>query len=220
MKLLSKILGPKLFKRFALWYYKAVGAPPAFERGSVFGAMVAMRAGECTGPMKNVVSGDSVAAGGEPFFELIDETRCTAIPGDRTDTLLARLAMNVLVYQPKTVVLHVGGNDILAGIDLDMIVSRLAEIHKALRDGGVKRIAWIEVLPLGENFAEHNKTAAELNAIVKKQLAYDVLEIRKGLANERGFIASKYYGDGIHCNALAYNDVFFPVVSKYIRGGK
>ena len=49
--------------------------------------------------------------------------------------------------------------------------------------------------------------------------AVEVEEVVAAL-NERGFIASKYYGDGIHCNALAYNDVFFPVVSKYIRGGK
>lgn len=221
MKILSKILGPKLLKRFSLWYYKTFGAPSSFERGSIYSAMVLSRLVEINGRMfKNVVSGDSVAAGGEPYFELIEETLCTAIPGCRTDTLLARLHVNVLAAQPQTVVLHIGGNDILAGVDLDLIIGNLAQIYKMLKAGGVKRIAWIEILPLGPAFAEQNKAASELNAIVKKQLAFDVLEVRSKLAGPDGFILPKYHGDGIHCNAAAYNDVFYPVVAKYIRGGK
>lgn len=220
MKLLSRILGKKLFKRFALWWYRITGQPATFPDSGVYGAMVALRSAEYDGPRAAIVSGDSVAAAGELWFELIDGTRCTAIPGDRTDAFLTRIQQTVLVYNPQTVVLHLGGNDILAGIDLDMTIGNLASIHKALRDGGVKRIGWIEILPLGEQFAEANKTAAELNAIVKKQLAYDVLEIRPKLQDARGFILPQYAGDGIHCNALAYNDVFYPVVAKYIRGDK
>lgn len=220
MKIISRILGRRLFKRFALWWYRITGQPATFTASGVYASMVALRIAEYDGPRASIVSGDSVAAAGELWFELIDGTRCTAIPGDRTDAFLTRIQHTVLIYKPQTVVLHLGGNDILADVDLDTIVGNLASIHKALRDGGVKRIGWIEILPLGEQFAEANKTAAELNAIVKKQLAYDVLEIRPKLQDARGFILPQYYGDGIHCNALAYNDVFYPFTAKYIRGEK
>jgi len=220
MKILSRILGAKLFKKFALWWYKITGKPATFDGSGVYAAMVALRMAEYDGPKAAIVSGDSVAAAGEPWFELIEDTRDTAIPGDRSDSFLTRIAQTVLIYKPQTVVLHIGGNDILAGVDIDLIIGNLASIHKALREGGVKRIAWIEILPLGEQFAEANKTAAELNVIVKTQLAFDVLEIRPKLQDSRGFILPQYAGDGIHCNALAYNDVFYPVVAKYIRGGK
>lgn len=217
MKLLSKILGKRLFKRFALWYYKTLGGPK-FESSAAYQSMVILRAAEYDGPHRNQVSGDSVAAGGESWFELIYDTRCTAIPGERTDSFFSRIDSTVLIYKPETVVLHLGGNDVLAGIDLDMILSNLAKIHTKLRENGVKRIGWLEILPLGAQFAGAHKTAAELNQIVKTQLAYDVLEIRAGLAGPDGFIAEKYAGDGIHCNTLAYNDVFYPVAAKYIRG--
>ncbi len=217
MKLLSKILGPKLFKRFALWYYKNFGGPK-FESSAAYQSLVILRAAEYDGPHRNQVSGDSVAAGGESWFELIYDTKCTAIPGERTDSFLSRIDSTVLIYKPEAVVLHLGGNDILAGIDLDMILSNLAKIHKNLRENGVKRIGWFEILPLGAQFADAHKTAAELTQIVKTQLAYDVLDIRSGLAGPDGFIAAKYAGDGIHCNTLAYNDVFYPVAAKYIRG--
>lgn len=217
-KLLARIIGTKRFKRLALWYYRTFGQPQRFDRSSFYTAMIWARAAEFDGPHKNHLTGDSVAAGGEAFFELIEDMRVSAIPGCRTDTLLARLAVNVLIYKPETVVLHIGGNDILAGIDMDLIVSNLASIHKALRDGGVKRIGWLEVLPLGSQFADHNRTAADLCDIVQRQLAFDVLRARHLMRGDDGFILPKYYGDGIHCNELAYNDVFYPIVAKYVRG--
>lgn len=102
MKLLSRILGKKLFKRFALWWYRITGQPATFPDSGVYGAMVALRAAEYDGP----------------------------------------------------------------------------------------------------------------------RASFDVLEIRPKLQDARGFILPQYAGDGIHCNALAYNDVFYPVVAKYIRGDK
>ena len=135
MKLLSRILGRRLFKRFALWWYRITGQPATFTASGVYASMVALRIAEYDGPRASIVSGDSVAAAGELWFELIDGTRCTAIPGDRTDAFLTRIQHTVLIYKPQTVVLHLGGNDILADVDLDTIVGNLASIHKALRDG-------------------------------------------------------------------------------------
>ena len=218
MKILQSILSPKLYKRFALWYYKTFGSPQTFNRGSLFGAMVALRFQEATAPARFVVSGDSVAAGGEPFFELIEDCRCSAIPGDRTETLLARIKENVLVYQPEAVVLHIGGNDILAGLPMDWTVDNLSKIYDALKAAGVKRIAWLTVLPLAGQFAKAHYAAGELCAIVRRQLKFDVLDVRTPLTGPDGFIHPRYNGDGIHCNALAYNDVFYPIVAKYMRG--
>lgn len=218
MKILAKILGPTLFKKLTLWYYKHF-KHASFTTGTLYQTMVAVRAQEFDGFKKNIVTGDSVAAAGEYWFELIDNTRCTAIPGDRTDSFLSRIDLNVLIYKPETVVMHLGGNDILAGVDMDIIVQNLETIIERLQKGGVKRIGWLEVLPLGEQWITQNRRAADLCNIVKTTVKVDYLETRRFLRGDNGYILPKYYGDGIHVNALAYNDVFYPVVARYIRGG-
>lgn len=218
MKILAKIIGAKLFKRLTLWYYKHFKSA-SFTTSPIYQTMVAVRAQEFDGYKKNIVTGDSVAAAGEMWFELIEDTRCTAIPGDRTDSFIQRIDLNVLIYKPQTVVMHLGGNDILAGTDMDIIIHNLETIIDRLQKGGAKRIGWLEVLPLGEQWITQNRRAADLCNIVKTTVKVDYLETRRFLRGDNGFVLPKYYGDGIHVNALAYNDVFYPVVARYIRGG-
>lgn len=219
MKILSKTLGPKLFKRFSLWYYKTFPSE-SFTDHPVYKAMVLIRAAEANLQVDNLVGADSVIHGGEVLFEMIESTRDIAISGDTTEGFLSRIDSCVLPYKPKTVILHIGGNDILNRVEMDVIVDNLCKIHSRLKKAGVKRIAFIEILPLAKEAADAHRTAAELNQIVKSQLPFDFIETRSLLAGPDGFIADKYRGDVIHANALAYNDVFYPIVAKYIRGGK
>lgn len=220
MKLLSKILGPKLFKRFALWYYKKFGQKSVFTKHPVYLAMVMVRAQEAVIHADNVIGADSVIHGGEWIFESLESTRVVAISGDTTEGFLSRLDVNVLPYGPSTVIIHVGGNDILNKVDIDITFDNLKEIHKKLKKAGVKRIAFLEILPLAHEMADAHRTAEYLNRVVKTQLPFDFIETRALLSGPDGFIADKYRGDAIHANALAYNDVFYPVIAKYIRGGK
>lgn len=221
MKLLSCILGPKLFKRFALWYYRTFGTGKSFIDHPVYKAFVLIRAAEATVQVDNLIGIDSVIHGGEALFEeKLASTRVVAISGDTTAGFLARLDLNVLPYRPKTVIIHGGGNDVLNHVEMDVIVDNLRQIYARLKGAGVKRIAYLEILPLAREAAEAHKTAGELNQIVKTQLDFDYLETRAKLSGPDGFIADKYRGDVIHANALAYNDVFFPVIAKYIRGDK
>ncbi|MCB1175202.1 MAG: hypothetical protein KDK39_16625 [Leptospiraceae bacterium] len=89
-----------------------------------------------------VISGDSIAGLFRPHllqsylrpFNIIN----TGVGGDTSDLFLTRLQEDVLQYQPRVVILSIGGNDLLRRRCLDGILQRvdqiLTVIHNARPD--------------------------------------------------------------------------------------
>jgi len=181
------------------------------------------------GPQANIWSGDSVAFNADTFIEndASEPIVSTAIPGDNTKTFLARIENNILKFKPKKVLLHISGNDFLGGKNPDGTLNNMKLIYQKLKAGGVEKIGWIETLPLGNMniavlIAKPDIMALNLvkipQFILKMKLLglYDVVEIRKQLQKNDGFIQDKYNaGDNIHCNALAYQEVWVPIIKGW-----
>ena len=181
------------------------------------------------GPQTNIWSGDSVAFNADTFIEndASEPIVSTAIPGDNTETFLARVDRNILKFQPKKVLLHISGNDFLGKKNPDDILNNMKLIYKKLKDGGVEKIGWVETLPLGNSNTAvllARPDLMEINLIkipqfilkVRQLGLFDVVEIRKKLQKNDGFIQDKYNaGDNIHCNALAYEEVWVPIIKEW-----
>jgi hypothetical protein len=184
-----------------------------------------------SGFQDNIWSGDSVAFGAEMLVEgdASIVIHSTAIPGDNTDTFLARLDRNILKFKPKKVLLHIGGNDFLAKKDPKQILANMKEIGQRLKNGGVQKIGWIEILPLGTKNTAVLLTHPELVEInlikipqfiekVKALNLFDVVAIRKYIQQDNGFIKDEYNGgDNVHCNAKCYIDVWVPIIKEWFR---
>lgn len=67
--------------------------------------------------------------------------RNSAISGQRTDQLLARVQTDVINYHPDWCLLMAGTNDVNGGISASTIVSNLRSIYQALVASGIKVIA-------------------------------------------------------------------------------
>ncbi len=182
------------------------------------------------GPQNNIWSGDSVAFNADSFIEndASEPIVSTAIPGDNTETFLSRIDNNILKFKPKKVLIHLSGNDFLGGKDPDIILNNMKLIYKKLKDGGVEKIGWMETLPLGDfpGVLAIRPDMIEINLVkipqfilkIKMLGLFEVVEIRSFLKKDNGFIKDKYnVGDNVHCNALAYEEVWVPIIKGWFK---
>ena len=183
-------------------------------------------------PRKYQVTGDSIIHLGEKFFE--DEgIVCSAIGGDRTDTLLDRLEKNVLPYFSTIIMIDIGGNDLLWGDEPDIVFKRIQRISDRLKQAGARRVGFYDILPLGNPddtteplIKEHadllrhvNFTQAPvLNRLMQQSPKIEVIPVRSLLEGADGWIKPEYsMSDKIHVLPKAYSDVYIPQTKLYIQ---
>ncbi len=130
------------------------------------------------------------------------------IGGDRTDSMLYRLAYHVGKIRPKNVVMSISGNDFLQSCKTQDIQKRRILIVNVLKSLGVQNIYWVSLPPLGDKKAAQGIPAQ--NALIASIPGVTYLDTWTAMAAPDGTIAPQYKGDGIHFNEQAYRDVWIP----------
>ena len=133
----------------------------------------------------------------------------SGIPGDTTATALQRLERDVLSQSPRIVLITLGGNDLMHGVDRKVAFKNLKEIVETIQAdntlvviGGIRLFLWDRGYE-----KEYQKLAAETGAL----LIPDILE---GLIGNEEFMS-----DTIHPNARGYKIMaqkFYTIIKPYI----
>jgi len=132
------------------------------------------------------------------------------IGGDMTDTLLERLEEDVLSLAPQTLVLEIGGNDLIQGKCLSYIQSNVEQIvQKIQKKNPQTKILWMAVPPtlvneLNQVVPAYNLYLAELARKTKNMEYIEIWDEMREPNLPR--IKDEYVrpGDPIHFNEKGY----------------
>jgi len=131
------------------------------------------------------------------------------IPGDTTDTALARLERDVLDRSPRIVLITLGGNDLKNRQDRDRAFRNLKTIITAIQGrGALVIVGGLDVPVWGRGFQErYRKVCEETGAVL-------VPDILKGLLGNPGKMS-----DAIHPNDAGYGIMagyFYEAMKPYL----
>ena len=131
------------------------------------------------------------------------------IPGDTTDTALARLERDVLDRSPRIVLITLGGNDLKNRQDRDRAFRNLKAIITAIQGrGALVIVGGLDVPVWGRGFQEqYRKVCEETGAVL-------VPDILKGLLGNPGKMS-----DAIHPNDAGYGIMagyFYEAIKPYL----
>ncbi|MBO4540036.1 MAG: hypothetical protein J5781_07130 [Clostridia bacterium] len=165
-----------------------------------------------------VFLGDSLTDGcdlSKYYGEYVASNR--GIGGDTSFGLLDRMQVSAYDAHPKTIVLLIGGNDILRGRSLESIYSNyekiIAGIHEHLPD---TKIVWCSLSALGNQWAKHNDTVVICNQKIKllaQKYGCEFVDIYTPLCDvETDEIREEYTAEGVH-----FTDEGYKVVSAKIK---
>jgi len=195
-----------------------------------------------TAPAKNedrvVFMGDSITDSwddpkyggffpGKPYID-------RGISGQTTPQMLIRFRPDVIVLQPKVVVILAGTNDIAGNtgpMTLQAIEDNLSSMFDLAHANGI-RVVFASLLPISDY--EKNKDGqqivrtkqrppeqiASLNDWMKKYAANHggiYLDYFSAMADDKGFLKEELSEDGLHPNQKGY-DVMAPLAEKAIAG--
>jgi acyl-CoA thioesterase-1 len=153
----------------------------------------------------NIIAfGDSLTAGygasaGEDYpsrlSALVDTTIVNAgVSGDTTDTALARLDADVLARDPRIVIVGLGGNDFLHGVDIKTTEANLRTIVEKIQAAGAM------VVILGFRFPTMNADyEAMYKRVAKDEKCLFVANLLRGIITD-----PQLKSDEIHPNAKGY----------------
>lgn len=128
------------------------------------------------------------------------------VPGDTTEGLLYRLGY-LLDKGPHTVVLMIGINDLLQGVNLETVKTNYRLIIESLEDVG--RVILLSNLPI-TRFADADGLNAKvivLNMFLKELASthgLTYLDLYACFKDESGKLKEAYTTDGVHLTAMGY----------------
>lgn len=208
-------------------------APFLFRSFAKLRAIQAMSsAGELLG-----VTGDSIAHSMEACKQALFE-EClklginselakigwSAIAGDTVGYHRERMASNVIPRNHKLLVLHLGGNNFRKDNPLSYVKEKLFMTIAMYKNAGVKRIAWLEVPPVGngDGAGVLNVKTITFNRLMRDHLrnlpGVDVLSTRRPLQDNHGFLKPEYdAGDHLHNTPRAFAEVHFPLIARWFK---
>ncbi len=131
------------------------------------------------------------------------------VPGDTTDSALARLEKDVSSRSPRIVLITLGGNDLKNGVAKEEVRHNLKIIIKSIQDlGALVVIGGIEVPFWGKGFGEvYKQLSDELGAVL-------IPNIFEGIMGNRELMS-----DRIHPNDAGYTIMakkFYDAVKPYL----
>ena len=173
--------------------------------------------------MENIIFfGDSITAGYDlnKYYSnkhIVNK----GIGGNKTDDLLNRIDADVLQYNPSKVILLIGINDLIHGVDSDDILLNIESIINEIQLNRPKTKIYIEsIYPVGVNRKDvDNKAIKDLNIKIKKLCKLsDVIYINvfDHLIDKEGNLKKTYTRDDLHLTNLGYLKVT-SVLSEYVE---
>lgn len=132
------------------------------------------------------------------------------IPGDTTESALARLERDVLQQSPKIVFITLGGNDLRNGVPKETAFRNLGIIVQSIQDlGAMVVLGGIDIPLLGRGYGDAYETLARDKGVVL------IPHILKGIMGD-----SRLMSDPIHPNNEGYAIMaqrFHEAVTPYLK---
>lgn len=141
------------------------------------------------------------------------------ISSEKTDTMLQRLEDSVLVSKPRNLVMLMGVNDFLEGVEKDVIVSNIKQMIETTKQKSPStNILLQSIYPFNKDMrnslfkriqviGKDNEDIKAINTDLK-QLARDediiFVDVYDLLINEEGNLKEDYAYDGLHPNTQGY----------------
>lgn len=170
---------------------------------------------------KNLVCGDSVVFAAKPFIDQLPDTYCSALGGNNSSELLRSIEVEILNFKPENVLIHCCGNDILGGRPTAEILENLKLIAKILKANGVKRIGFMEIVPLGESPLLHMINFVQIPNFmraVENLGIFEIVKFRYMLEDSNGWLKKEYdIGDHVHHKfPVTQLEAWLPVVAYWL----
>jgi acyl-CoA thioesterase I len=150
----------------------------------------------------SITYGVGAASGGETYPEVLSQligrpVVRDGVPGEVTAQGLARLPASLDEYQPKLLLLCLGGNDMLHDLDPAATEANLREMIKLARSRGVAVVLIAVPKPrlIGGAAEVYYSVADQLDVPLEDKVLVDVLR------------DNRYKSDLIHPNALGYRKI-------------
>lgn len=137
------------------------------------------------------------------------------ISGDTSDRLLERFEKNVLNLEPSNIVLLIGTNDFGYGADADFAAENIEKILALSQKLCPKANIILEtVYPINDKIRKqggrNNDNISLLNSKIKVlavRYGVTLVDMTAKLSDRDGRLKEKYTYDGLHINALAYEEI-------------
>ena len=177
-----------------------------------------------------VFFGDSITEGYN-VKEFFDEYRVvnSGVSGNTTKDLINRIDNDLYNYNPSSVIIEIGTNDLRAGIKDEEIIKNLKEIIKGIKKNRKSANIFIEsIYPINREIYKDdwnnassdytNQHIIKLNKEIRnlckrKQVKY--IDIHKALLDENKNLKEIYSKDGLHLTDLGYYKVT-KIIKKYL----
>jgi len=116
------------------------------------------------------------------------------VPGDTTETALARLQTDVLGYNPSIVIVELSGNDFLRGVSVEKTIENLDVITKQIKQTGSQII--LVNINFPKNADDYKNGFKKISEKYNTPVVWDILD---GIVGNSSLMA-----DSIHPNAAGY----------------
>ena len=179
---------------------------------------------ELPGTTDVVMLGDSLTEQG-PWAELFPRVRIInrGIFGDTTDGVLYRLD-EVIERHPRLVFLMIGANDLVYGVPVSTVATKIRSIVQALRRGGIEVALQTPLLAAFAQEQGFNAQVRELNRSLSDLCPSDgivCIDLNKTFAAD-GALSPRFTWDGFHLTAagyVAWRDAIAPQISAIHESG-
>ena len=178
-----------------------------------------------------VFFGDSITEGYN-VKEFYDEFRVvnSGISGNITEDLINRIDRDLYNYNPSTVIIQIGTNDIRASIKDEDIIKNLKSIIKGIRKNRKNASILIEsIYPINREMDEeywkdvnpdyNNKHITKLNKEIKelcKKEHIKYIDIYSKLLDDNKNLKEGYSKEGLHLTDLGYYKVT-KIIKEYLK---
>ena len=178
-----------------------------------------------------VFYGDSITEGYN-VKEFYDEFRVvnSGISGNTTEDLINRIDRDLYNYNPSTVIIQIGTNDIRASIKDEDIIKNLKSIIKGIRKNRKNASILIEsIYPINREMDEeywkdvnpdyNNKHITKLNKEIKelcKKEHIKYIDIYSKLLDDNKNLKEVYSKEGLHLTDLGYYKVT-KIIKEYLK---
>ena len=178
-----------------------------------------------------VFFGDSITEGYN-VKEFYDEFRVvnSGISGNTTEDLINRIDRDLYNYNPSTVIIQIGTNDIRASIKDEDIIKNLKTIIKGIRKNRKNASILIEsIYPINREMDEeywkdvnpdyNNKHITKLNKEIKELCNKEhikYIDIYSKLLDDNKNLKEVYSKEGLHLTDLGYYKVT-KIIKEYLK---
>jgi len=147
------------------------------------------------------------------------------IAGDTSLGILNRLDQ-IISLNPKAVIIHVGGNDLVRlkeDNDTDSIVKRILKIKYELETNSNTKVYIVSLTPVlrGHNITNNTYMQKRTNQMIdaindELSLFTKIIDVNSYLKDDKGNLKLEYTKDGLHLTKHGY-DVFSYVIGKKVK---